>query len=353
MNNSYMGTSCLEPSFFASKFSSTRLAAAAYGTLAMAVLLLLAYQPAYAQTALRDAPAAGPRRPATVPDGYVITPAGYFHESCVRSLAKGERLLPDGRVQHADGTVDQDVAVCAYPRYSSAGELINSNTTGQAKSTTEATAPEISGWLEDANVTTGSSTSSYGALIAMWTVPPQPKSDDGQVLYFFPGFEVTQGVQSILQPVLGWNGGQWSIASWHCCLNGTTTHSEAVNVSPGDQIYGLIANTCTAGTLSCATWNVLTADISTGDSTTLVDTPSQGAIFNWAFGAVLEPYYIMTCDDYPSNGRVSFDMITLFNQQLEPIASTEWTRTVVTNGPPQCDYSVVQRENGHEVTLHY
>ena len=41
---------------------------------------------------------------ATVPDGYVATPFGYFHHSCVRSLAKGEKLLPDGRVQHADAT---------------------------------------------------------------------------------------------------------------------------------------------------------------------------------------------------------------------------------------------------------
>jgi hypothetical protein len=35
-------------------------------------------------------PPAGPNRPANVPDGYVITPVGYFHPSCVQSLAKGE-----------------------------------------------------------------------------------------------------------------------------------------------------------------------------------------------------------------------------------------------------------------------
>ena len=39
---------------------------------------------------------AGPNRPAGVPDGYVITPFGYFHPSCVRQLTEGETLLADG-----------------------------------------------------------------------------------------------------------------------------------------------------------------------------------------------------------------------------------------------------------------
>src|ERR1035441_2122355 len=55
-------------------------------------------------SSLNMLPVAGQNRPATVPEGYVITPFGYFHPSCVQSLAKGERLLADGRVQHADGT---------------------------------------------------------------------------------------------------------------------------------------------------------------------------------------------------------------------------------------------------------
>ena len=67
---------------------------------------------------------AGPNRPSVVPADYVITPFGYFHPSCVRGLGDGETLLSDGRVQHANGAVDASAPVCAYPRYTSRGELV-------------------------------------------------------------------------------------------------------------------------------------------------------------------------------------------------------------------------------------
>jgi len=55
-------------------------------------------------------------------------------------------------------------------------------------------------------------------------------------LYYFPGLEDIQDTQSILQPVLGWYWGQWTLASWNCCINGIITNSPAVNVSPGDLV---------------------------------------------------------------------------------------------------------------------
>lgn len=97
-------------------------------------------------------------------------------------------------------------------------------------------------------------------------------------LIFFPGFEDINNTESILQPVLGWYQGQWTVASWNCCLNGIATSSPAVDVSAADEIYGSITSTCPAGTLCCAAWNVLTLDMPTGESTTLSDTPSEGQI---------------------------------------------------------------------------
>jgi hypothetical protein len=41
---------------------------------------------------------AGPNRPASVPQGYVITPFGYFHPSCINHLAQRDRLLPEHQV---------------------------------------------------------------------------------------------------------------------------------------------------------------------------------------------------------------------------------------------------------------
>jgi hypothetical protein len=71
-----------------------------------------------------------------------------------------------------------------------------------------------------------------------------------------------------------------------------------------------MTNTCATGTLSCATWNVLFLDLSTGQSTVLADTPSEGQVFNWAFGDALEAYYVVRCD-YPPDRSITFEDVTL------------------------------------------
>ena len=289
-------------------------------------------------------PAARPNHAPKVPEGYVVTPFGYFHPSCVQSLTRGEKLTVDGRLQHADGTVESNAAVCNYQRYTPSGEPASTDHG-------VATLPEASGWIENASITTGSATKSYGALIALWTVPPQPANNDGQVLYFFPGFEDIDGVQSILQPVLGWYAGQWTIASWNCCLNNIVTESPVVRVTPGDEIYGSITNACPAGTLSCASWNVLSLDMSTGESTTLASTPSDGQVFNWAFGGVMEPYYIVSCKDYPPNSQVTFNDVTVFDQNLRPVSDPKWSGTSNTTQTPQCHYGV--KSNSDQITVDY
>ncbi len=43
-------------------------------------------------TAAQALTPAGATRPAAVPAGFVITPFGYFHPSCVKQLAKGDVL---------------------------------------------------------------------------------------------------------------------------------------------------------------------------------------------------------------------------------------------------------------------
>lgn len=108
----------------------------------------------------------------------------------------------------------------------------------------------------------------------------------------------------------------------------------------GDEIYGSITSSCPAGALTCLTWNVLTLDLSTGKSTTLSDTPSEGQEFNWAFGGVLEPYYVVSCNDYPANSHLKFENIVLFNQKLHPVDNPKWVETYNAQATPQCGYGV-------------
>lgn len=300
-------------------------------------------------------PVAGESRPAAVPQGFLITPFGYFHPSCVQSLATGERLTADGRIQHADGSEEATAAVCNYPHYTRNGVLLNAGTVNFAGAldlgTPPTVPPEVSGWLENASVTTDSATQSYGALVGTWSVPLPPSVNDGQLLYFFPGLEDINDVQTILQPVMAWYQDQWTIASWNCCINGVTSNSPLVNVKAGDKIYGSITSSCGPGTLSCSTWDVLTVDLTTGKSTILANTPSESQAFNWAFGGVSEPYYVVSCKDYPQGGSLSFTSLTLFDENLHPVAKPAWVTAVDQSATPQCHYAVTDKINS--VTVEY
>jgi hypothetical protein len=273
----------------------------------------------------------GTNRPAAVPEGYVVTPFGYFHPSCVREVGSGDTVLADGRVQHADGGVDAAVSACAYPRYSARGEVVAAGPNP----------PSIGhSWIESGNAV--NTTSAFSELTTNWTVPPAPTSSDGQTIYMFPGMEDFDNVELIIQPVLGWDAdfeNAWGIASWNCCAKGVTWESAPEPVHSGDVILGTIKSTCPAGTKSCAKWNIITEDQTTGKSTTLSKTPSEGQTFTWAQGGVLEVYGIAKCGDYPPNKSTTFSNLALYDINFNKIPSPGWFLfNFYTGLQPQCTY---------------
>ena len=282
---------------------------------------------------------AGPHRPGNVPAGYVVTPFGYFHPSCVQSIAEGETLLANGQVQHSDGSVTGKTT-CSYLRYAPDGT--------PKLTAAKQEVPEVNGWIESASVTAPTN-KSFSALYASTNVPSQPRAQDGQVLFLFPGFEDIDEVESILQPVITWSAGQWTVSNWNCCLSGITVQSTPINISPGDEIVSSITEDCRPGTLSCATWNIFSFDTRTRKSTTLAKTPSDGQVFNWAFGGAVEPYYVVSCDDYPGDRHETYKVI-VFDERFIPI-EPKWSVSVGTTQTPQCGYKVDAKP--FEVTLDY
>ncbi|MGA9543719.1 MAG: hypothetical protein WBQ85_09125 [Candidatus Sulfotelmatobacter sp.] len=305
------------------------------------VLVCFASVLTHAQTPAR------PKHPAGVPDEYVITPFGYFHPSCVLHVAEGETLLADGRVlRHANGILE-NIPACAHPHYNASGEIL-------AAGAEKVGSPTVSGWVESASVFTSTS---YGEIVATWTVPPAPTSNNGQTVYFFPGLEDVDDVVSIVQPVLQYGssdaggGNYWAIASWNCCLSGTADYSSLVSVSPGDTIRGTIESACGAGTESCSTWNISTEDVTSGRSTTLSNTPSDGQTFNWAFGGVLEAYGITQCSDYPPNNLLNFSSIALYDYNFD-LVSPDWLALYwAPTETPQCGYNL--KTTAAQVTVDY
>lgn len=282
-------------------------------------------------TTARNVTVAGADRPAAVPEEFVITPFGYFHPSCVMMLAEGNTLL-ENEVLRPDGTIETAPA-CNYPHYTRTGAVIFPDSKTQS-----GIDPTINGWLEYISTVTSST---YGAIEAGWIVPPLPRTDDGQTLFFFPGMEDVNDVQSIVQPVLQWYApGPWAMASWNCCMQGTVWESTPINVSPGDTVLGGILPNCKPGGNYCATWNVISADRTTGQKTTLAKTPANNQMWNWAFGAVTEDYGVISCDDFPANTSVTF-LVKLYDQNRELIANPGWTGTPAgANIKPQCGYGL-------------
>jgi hypothetical protein len=284
-------------------------------------------------TAAQALTSAGPNRPATVPANYVVTPFGYFDPSCVAHLAKGDVVRQDEKViQHANGASD-GMHVCAFPHYKADGSKV----TGDEKAVDQ---PTIShAWVEYAGTTT---TTSYGYMYADWNVPPAPATNDGQTVYLFNGMEDYSDVVTIIQPVLGWNSdyaSAWGIASWNCCESGTVYEAPPTPVNSGDLIEGYMFDTCTAGTKSCPTWDIVTFDVTKGTVSELINTSSFGQTFNWAFGGVLEVYNIVQCGDYPSNGEINFYDQGLFNDKFVQIPKPRWSVTNLSSGlTPQCNY---------------
>jgi len=286
-------------------------------------------------------------RPPNVPEEFVITPFGYFHPSCLQWLAEGNTLLADGRVEHPDGTIDA-APVCNYPHYTSTGTMVTAN-----DKELEINPLAIDGWLE---AVYGYTSTSYYKIAATWPVPPAPTTNDGQVIYFYPAFEASNNGISILQPVLQWGydgafgGTYWQAAGWNFCINGTPWYSTPINVNVGDTIQGTISPTCKPGQDYCATWNVVSKDLTTGQETTLAKTPADGQIWNFGFGAVTEDYNILRCSDFPDDSQLTFT-VHLYDQNGKVISNPNWTGYVMSNPNPKCKYGTKFTKT--ELTLKY
>ena len=329
-------------------------------------------------TALRAQAPAGANRPATVPEGYVATPMGYFHESCVQELAEGDILRKDEKaIEHKDGSFDS-VHSCAFPRYTPAGEKVPLDGEGPAaeeKAASDGAGAEppaiVHDYIELATMKKHPTNTYYGELKANWIVPPAPTTHSNQIIYLFPGLEdyETNVTTTILQPVLGWNvvfphgpnfPNVWTLSSWNCCVNNTVQHSTFIPTAAGHTIFGVMV--CThPGASRCGSFNVTTVDTSTtpNKSTELKQTSSFGLTFNWAFAGALEVYNVSQCSDYPSSshGSTQFYFLGLYDNELQPLtqAWVDWKAWQQQGDTPVCNYGISQglKDGLHDVTLSY
>lgn len=312
---------------------------------------------------------AGPNRPATVPAGYLVTPMGYFHPSCVKEVASGDVIRPDEMaIRHPNGSFSA-MHVCAYPHFTADGTEVPLNASNDAATAKGATVPLGASndakageppsfighsWIEAIFARTSSS---YGAISTQFKVPSGPASHDGQTLYFFPGLQDWGNVKTILQPVLGWNSdfrNAWGIASWNCCVKGTLYKSPGVHTATGHVIYGVIFDQCSAGTVTCGRWTINTKDLTTGSFTELLNESNFGQTFNWGFANVVEVYNVARCSDYPGGGKIVAYNIKFYDPFFVQRAQSWFLWRLWPGLSPQCGYGgYLNNASGSSDTLTY
>lgn len=285
-------------------------------------------------------------RPQGVPTDYVVTPNGFFPPSCVQRVADNETLHADGSIESPNGVVRKPAA-CTQPHYRFDGTRVEPNGSFFMPAIQASRKPTINGWVEDANY---DSSVNIGKLVATWKVPSTPTNQSGQTDYFFPGLEQLPNVESILQPVLGYDafsGTVWTLSSWNCCVSGTTYYSGPINVNVGDTILG--TTQCKAAN-SCSTWTITSKDVTTGKSTTLSTNPYGNLL--WVFGGVMEVYGVSSCNELPASSPLTYTSIAVYNTAFSKISSTPWGADYpVGSTSPQCNYNVSTTSSS--VTLRY
>ncbi len=277
--------------------------------------------------------------------GYVRTPFGLVHPSCVHAVDDESTVHADS-VRTPDGR-EQKLEACQFARVpAEKTESIEPNAQPDATQATD-------GWTA---TTWYNATAQLGFLSTTFKVPQAPTTDDGQTLFFFPSFKpagTVPGDGRIIQPVLQWGpssaggGSFWAAASWELDLGtNTVLNTSLIRVSSGDTISGVIQGNTPCPNGACQSWTVITKDVTKNTSKTL--TNMGGHVYTQAQGAVLEQYGSVSCSDYPNDSGITFSSIVLKDQNFNVLTPT-WQNITYSNISPQCNFKVTSTSSSNTI----
>jgi hypothetical protein len=172
----------------------------------------------------------------SIPDGYVITPAGYVHNSCVHRISN-MATVDRARNVYENGVLTATYSACAHPRIAFRGRP------GPDGGVIPSSSPHS--WLFTRQAPPSGQV--WTALETEQKVPSRPLLNDGQTVFYWNGLETNDGT-ALAQPVLQWGvsaigGGQfWAIASWSLVDDSVFATSSLVTVQPGDTIGYYLEN---------------------------------------------------------------------------------------------------------------
>jgi hypothetical protein len=238
----------------------------------------------------------------------VPTPHGDRPAECVVEIPDGATFFEaDGglTIEHGNGTLE---TMFVHPKCHTDEVAL--------KLARRRSGDEPNEWKDNAGYTYRSG---YSKFTGKYNIPSDPRSG-GQILYYFIGMENTGGGPvNILQPVLGWHGNGWDLASWACCPSNISTTSRTISgLQAGQTIYGAMER------IDGSTWKI--DSTVNGQTTTL--TPRVGS-YNYIWADVtLEVYSVNQCSQY-SDGTFHFTEMELTAADGQ-VLTPEWTQPSAT-----------------------
>lgn len=274
--------------------------------------------------------------PDALPDGYVVTPGGPRHASLVHLVSGDQAVRAEREVAHV---VDRATSQL----------LLRVPANDHA-----AFAPALgSGWIAYAywNNGTGTPISSFSTT---WSVPQEPSTRSGQLIYLFNGIQNYGTNFGILQPVLQWGsspagGGEyWAVASWYVTSGGNAYHTAAVKVSPGDVLRGVMRLTKTNTGPGQPTTYDYSSEFQGIPNTTL--NIQQISELLWC-NETLEAYGVTQASDYPDAAETAYRDIDITTGGTNPTVT--WTPVSSVSDVGQHAVVISNSSTGGEVDVFY
>jgi hypothetical protein len=271
-------------------------------------------------------------------EDYIITPGGYRRASLVHLIEKGHHL--DGTNGHFKKLDPNRKVIADFGQIEvrpTQKPLMPANVVATDPSKRKTLPALGTGWITYAfwNNSTGKPITSFKTT---WRVPPDPMSNDGQLIYLFNGI---QNSTMIYQPVLQWGnngafgGNYWCVASWYADgQNGQAFYSQNSRVSVNQALVGLMTQTGSAnGQFS---YNCIFEGIA--NSALPIQNVQE---LTWC-AETLEAYGVQKSSDYPAAGKCAMTAIEIITQgdaglnwtPETPVSDTGQHTVVVSNANP-------------------
>lgn len=287
--------------------------------------------------------------PEGLPAGYVETPVGRFHESCVHEVPDGAEVDANGAIV-LGGTVLRAPSACAFERLRVKPQPIARVTSGEENVARLSSALGLDGWVSRVEAyanNLGVSPPRFNGIESMMTVPPTPTVQLYQLIYLFVSLVPTDG-EAILQPVLQWGGAstgnKWTAAAWYLDRAGNVYNSTRVNISAGENIKGSIRDVRNSCVGTDCSWQI---KLWRGNTVITSLTVSSSEAYARAHKAVFEAYDLTGCRQLPS-GPAYFMNTKLFapydpfnvDARIDVAGSVTW-RKIINSYDQSCSFGAV------------